>query len=73
MKPYKLKQSLAAIRERTRLPFLAIHYSRQRKHARIVEVSYDGQYTGYYLSTPTVTERWSGDAIEWILLATLWG
>lgn len=67
MMSHKLKQSLADIALRVRLPFLAIHYSAQRKRARIERL--DGnEYVGYYESTPTVERRWPADKIEWILL-----
>lgn len=72
MKPHKLKQTLTDINVRVKLPFLVIHYSRQRKHAMVDGV--DGSdYVGYYLSTPEHRERWAGGSIEWILLATLRG
>jgi hypothetical protein len=70
-KPWKGKQSLSQIVQRSGLPVLVMHYSRSRKHARIESVTDDGDYVGYYLSTPEYSEQWKGDAIEWILLATL--
>lgn len=69
MMSHRLKQSLADIALRVRMPFLVIHYSAQRKRARIERL--DGnEYVGYYESTPTVERRWPADKIEWILLAS---
>lgn len=72
MKPHKLKQTLESIHQRARLPFIVIHYSRQRKRAQIN--GQDGnKYVGFYVSAPDHEERWPADQIEWILVCSLRG
>lgn len=73
MKPHHNKLSLSSINKKVRMPFLVIHYSRQRKRARIDRLDGEGYYHGYYLGTPDYVEKWDGSAIEWILLASLHG
>ena len=72
MQPHKLKQTLADIHKRVRLPFIVIHYSRQRKRARIDRLDGD-EYVGYYINTPDYPERWPADQLEWILVCSLHG
>lgn len=69
VKPHKLKQTLASIHNRVRMPFLVIHYSKSRKRAIIMRQDGD-EYVGYYETLPAVECRWPGDRIEWILLTS---
>ena len=72
MMAHKLKQTLEQINQRVRLPFIVIHYSRQRRRAHIKRLD-NGEYVGYYITAPEHEERWPADKIEWILVCSLHG